>query len=1270
MTAFRKQLKAYESTTNRREDILISSDQIKIDNTTLTTAIEDLKTKTEGLESDQSVTDYIAAELEPVQSDISDLQTTTNTQGTDISNLQAKLTGISTTVTDYVDAASDTLTTNLNTFIGIAEDSVSGLDSRVSGTENKLTGIDTTVTDYIASQVGNSSSDLGERIDTLISDTSVLSSRVDTVETDKLSGVMLDGVLQTMNTETQVANLDLSNYATKNDIASVQRYKGTVSSYSDLLAMTSPQLGDTYNVTNAGGTDSKGIPVKAGDNVAYGDTGWDVLAGSTDLTAYLTKSEASDTYVTKVAGKGLSTNDLTDELVSKIESQSSGGITAIKIDDVVQSVSSNTATLNLSGYVKKETGKQLSQYNFDDTLNTKLNNASTAASSAVQSIKLDNVTQSIDPITRQVTLNLSNYATTAAVSSDYVAKETGKQLSTEDFTTALKTKLEGTVTDISLDSVTQAKDANGAVTLDLSNYATNMLVSNNYVQKEAGRGLSEVDFTTTRKEKLDNALTGITIDGSSQTVTNSVANLDLSNYATKSDISSLASSTDISDNYVQKEAGKGLSTNDLTNELINTISDTAVTASTALQGITLNGNIQTVTDNIASLDLSDYATTSAVSANYVAIDPNKGLSENDFTTAYKTKLDSAITGVTLNGNTQTVTDSVADLDLSDYATTSVVSANFVAKETGKGLSTEDYTTAEKTKLSNALTGVSINGTVQDISSDTAVLDLSDYATTSSVSANYVAKEANKQLSTEDFTTAYKGTVDNLASSAVTGIQINGTNQTVTSNVASLDLSDYVTTSSVSANYVAKEAGKGLSEVDFTSVDKNKLDHLDPYSVMNIIDGVAGTYGPSANETAAAVITPEITVDSHGLVTSVTARTTTINNVASASYATTAGTATTAGSSTNAGYAATAGTATTATNAPNYLPLSGGTINGSLRLQSGNYGTKLNFGDGEYVYLHEESDDRLTVKANAISMVGTVSMTGAVNIASMATPITLSSTRFGFKGTMSWVNNSAHIEIDPPYFSVSGSDWAGSYLANVNNMQPGIYYIRGGTNPALGQVYGGWVYRPGSGNFTVLRMMAASGNYEFIKNGTHPLYAYRAIEQWDTSASDWVATSAYLLSLSRLNSDFVWRSATHATSATGATSASVATTSAKYATSAGAATNAGSAASAARWTTERRIAGLYTTGAANTFLAGICTTAAATAEKAVTITGASAVASTVIFVAFTYKNTAASPTLNLNGTGAQPIYTYGTTRPTGFTAGAKGAVGFEFWSAGWRILTVS
>lgn len=47
-----------------------------------------------------------------------------------------------------------------------------------------------------------------------------------------------------------------------------------------------------------------------------------------------------------------------------------------------------------------------------------------------------------------------------------------------------------------------------------------------------------------------------------------------------------------------------------------------------------------------------------------------------------------------------------------------------------------------------------------------------------------------------------------------------------------------------------------------------------------------------------------------------------------------------------------------------LPITGGTLTGNLRIKgSGNYGMKLNLGDGEYVYLYEPTDDCLEIKGN-------------------------------------------------------------------------------------------------------------------------------------------------------------------------------------------------------------------------------------------------------------------------------------------------------------------
>lgn len=60
----------------------------------------------------------------------------------------------------------------------------------------------------------------------------------------------------------------------------------------------------------------------------------------------------------------------------------------------------------------------------------------------------------------------------------------------------------------------------------------------------------------------------------------------------------------------------------------------------------------------------------------------------------------------------------------------------------------------------------------------------------------------------------------------------------------------------------------------------------------------------------------------------------------------------------------------------YLPLSGGTVTGNLRLKDNAiFGLKLNFGDGDYVYLYEPTDDFLEIKgARGIALNGTVTNT--------------------------------------------------------------------------------------------------------------------------------------------------------------------------------------------------------------------------------------------------------------------------------------------------------
>lgn len=73
-----------------------------------------------------------------------------------------------------------------------------------------------------------------------------------------------------------------------NKLSSVYKYKGTKESYSQLPS-SNLNIGDVWNIETA---DSE-HGIKAGDNVAWNGTSWDVLAGTIDLSNYQTKIDSS-----------------------------------------------------------------------------------------------------------------------------------------------------------------------------------------------------------------------------------------------------------------------------------------------------------------------------------------------------------------------------------------------------------------------------------------------------------------------------------------------------------------------------------------------------------------------------------------------------------------------------------------------------------------------------------------------------------------------------------------------------------------------------------------------------------------------------------------------------------------------------------------------------------------------------------------------------------------------------------------------------------------
>lgn len=158
-----------------------------------------------------------------------------------------------------------------------------------------------------------------------------------------IESITIDGTAQTV-TGKGVA-FDLSAYVKGTDVASALRYKSSVNAVTDLPA-SGQKIGDVYNVKTAGGTDTDGVAIKAGDNVVWNGTGWDVLAGTVDLSTYALKSE--------------------------VQAVSGGAITTVKVDGTALTTTDNAVNIDLSGKVDKVTGKQLSTEDFTTELKDKL----------------------------------------------------------------------------------------------------------------------------------------------------------------------------------------------------------------------------------------------------------------------------------------------------------------------------------------------------------------------------------------------------------------------------------------------------------------------------------------------------------------------------------------------------------------------------------------------------------------------------------------------------------------------------------------------------------------------------------------------------------------------------------------------------------------------------------------------------------------------------------------------------------------------------------
>lgn len=130
-----------------------------------------------------------------------------------------------------------------------------------------------------------------------------------------------------------------------------------------------------------------------------------------------------------------------------------------------------------------------------------------------------------------------------------------------------------------------------------------------------------------------------------------------------------------------------------------------------------------------------YYHTKAKSA-FVEKETGKSLSSNDYTDAEKTKL----SGIEAGANKTTVDTALSSSSTNPVQNSVINTAlgNKVDKVSGKGLSTNDYTTSEKTKLSGIETGAEVN-IIETIQKNGTALSVSNKTVNITVPTN------NKEL---------------------------------------------------------------------------------------------------------------------------------------------------------------------------------------------------------------------------------------------------------------------------------------------------------------------------------------------------------------------------------------------------------------------------------------------------------------------------------------------------------------------------------------------
>lgn len=324
---------------------------------------------------------------------------------------------------------------------------------------------------------------------------------------------------------------------------SVYRPKGSIT-FAGLKALTSATAGDVYNVTDAFTLGSKSYP--AGSNVAClksfssavtpDETYWDVLAGFVDLSPYAKTSEVntikgnleksiSDNVSTLTSKVG--TAQATANEASSAASTNAGEITKVK--NRVSSLEGVGAQANVIESVK-------------------VNGSALPISNKSVNVDLTAYAETTELDKRINLKNESDDKKSVSIFGGAVRLSIG----TDGLTNGPKIDIQERVyigTDVKI-----YKESDGRLEFSSSRgqlRIANVEDLDIYVQKEPGKVLSSNDYTSAEKTKLAgiassaqvNVIESVKVNGSALAVDSKAVNIDLSSYAKGSDVNSLKTKT-------------------------------------------------------------------------------------------------------------------------------------------------------------------------------------------------------------------------------------------------------------------------------------------------------------------------------------------------------------------------------------------------------------------------------------------------------------------------------------------------------------------------------------------------------------------------------------------------------------------------------------------------------------------------------------------------------------------------------------------------------